>query len=151
FLTLDASGNTIEPNPNPGTKIPGGAYTLKAHYGGDTKFAQSDDPTGVSVTVTPEASHVFENIITFDNAGNVNGVGTAPFTLGSPYILRVDIGNSVAMQATCQTVVVTGTPLGNTTECATDATGKVMLTDNGSPLDQGTFNLNSEGHFEDQI
>src|SRR5262249_20830202 len=43
FLTLDASGNTIEPNPNPGTKIPGGAYTLKAHYGGDQTFAQSDD------------------------------------------------------------------------------------------------------------
>src|SRR5438034_3722226 len=63
---------------------------------------------------------------------------------GSPYILRFDILNSKGTACTPVSAppVITG--------CALDATGSVTITDNGSPLDQGTFPVNAEGSGEDQ-
>src|SRR5262249_54443065 len=117
FLTLDASGNTIEPNPNPGTKIPGGAYTLKAHYGGDQTFAQSDDATGVPVTVDKENSGVLAELVTFDPlTGNITNTNAATFAFGSPYILRIDIENSIGTATTCQPLLNGG----NLNGCAFD-------------------------------
>jgi hypothetical protein len=118
--------------------LPGGSYNIKAHYGGDTSFAPSDDPTGVPVVVHPEASKLQMAIVT----NTTVGVTTVPF--GSPYILRFDILNST--NTACQPAVAQGV----TTGCAFDATGTVTVTDNTVPLGQGTFNVNSEGSSEDQ-
>ena len=130
------------------TSLPGGHYNLKAHYGGDVNFAPTDDPTGVSVTVNPEASTLQVGIVTFDpTSGNITSTNATGFAYGSPYILRADILNSTGNTTNCQPLASGGVVTG----CALNATGKVTLTDNGAPLDGGTFNVNSEGSFEDQI
>src|SRR5262249_54445024 len=104
-LTLDGLGHSPLPPTAPKTIIPGGTYTIKAHYGGDTSFAQSDDGTGVQVTVAQENSKVLANIVTFDlNTGNVVTVGATTFAFGSPYILRVDIENSAGTTSNCNPV-----------------------------------------------
>ena len=128
----------------PTTFLPGGSYSLKAHYAGDGTFAPSDDPTGVSVTVNKETSKLQAGIVTFDSAGNILSTNATSFAYGSPYILRFDILNSSGQA--CQPLVLNGT----TTGCAVDATGTVTATDGSSPLDAGTFGVNSQGHAEDQ-
>ena len=127
--------------------IPGGTYTIMARYGGDQKFAQSIDATGVQVTVAPENSGVLSELVTFDAAGNITATNATSFAIGSSYILRVDIENSTGSATTC-------VPLSNSNPppvsgCAFDATGTVTLTDNGTPLNQSPYHVNSEGHFED--
>ena len=125
------------------TFLPGGSYNVKAHYAGDGTFAPSVDPTGVPVVVHKENSRLQAGIVTFDALGNITGTNVTNFMYGSPYILRFDILNSSANAC----LPFTG---GVTTGCAIDATGTVTITDNGNPLDQGTFPVNSEGHGEDQ-
>lgn len=131
--------------------LPGGSYTVKAHYAGDGTFAASDDPTGVPVSVARENSTLLAGIITFDpNTGNILSTNGTNFAYGSPYIFRADVLNSTGNASTCQPLVQNGASSG----CAFDATGNVTLTDNGAPLDgtngNGIFPLNSKGHTEDQ-
>jgi subtilase family serine protease len=127
------------------TFLPGGSYTLKAHYAGDGNFAPSDDPTGVPVMVNKENSRLQYGIVTFDPvSGVVTSTNATSVVYGSPYILRIDILNSTTNA--CQPLVTNGV----TTGCAVDATGTVTITDNGSPLDTGAFVINSAGHAEDQ-
>lgn len=133
------------------TLLPGGTYTVKAHYAGDGNFAASDDPTGVPVTVTPENSKLQVGIVTFDPiSNNVTSTNATTIAYGSPYILRIDILNHTGTATNCQPLTT-----GVTTGCALDATGAVTITDsiNGAapvPLDTGTFVINSLGHSEDQ-
>ena len=126
------------------TSLPGGSYNVTAHYAGDGTFAPSDS-NGVPVVVAQESSGLQAGIVTFDPAtGNITSTNATSFPYGSPYVLRFDILNS--SNNACQPLVTGGT----TTGCAVDATGTVTITDNGAPLDQGTFPVNSEGHGEDQ-
>jgi len=141
--TLSAGTATLQT-----TFLPGGSYSLKAHYAGDGTFAPSDDPTGVSMTVNPEASKLQAGIVTFDSAGNVLSANATTFAYGSPYILRFDILNHTGTSTNCQPL--TATTQAQLSGCAFDATGTVTATDNGSPLDAGTFGVNSQGHAEDQ-
>jgi Pro-kumamolisin, activation domain/Bacterial Ig-like domain (group 3) len=125
--------------------LPGGTYTVKAHYAGDGNFSPGDDPTGVPVVVNPENSGLQVGIITFNPAnGAITSTNATSFAYGSPYILRFDILNHTL--AGCQPFVSGGA----TTGCAFDATGTVTIKDNGSNLDQGQFPVNSRGHGEDQ-
>jgi hypothetical protein len=130
-----------------GAPLPGGSYTLRAHYAGDGNFAPSDDPTGVAVVVTKESSKLQTEIVTLDPAGNVVSANATTVAYGSRYIFRMDVLNStgiVGAGGNCQlltTKVFSG--------CALDATGIVTVTDNGSPLDGGTFAVNSRGFAED--
>jgi hypothetical protein len=126
------------------TFLPGGTYSVKAHYAGDGNFAPSDDPTGVPVVVNKENSRLQYELVTLDpTTGNIVSPNATTVTYGS-YFLRIDILNSTSNA--CQ--LLTG---GTNTGCAFDATGTVTLTDNGSPLDGGTFSINSAGHAEDQL
>lgn len=127
------------------TTLPGGAYTVHAHYAGDGTFAPSDDPTGVPVTVNKEASNLQVGIVTLDSTGHPLMTNAASFVYGSPYILRVDVLNSTGTATNCQPLVAAGVVTG----CAQDATGTVTLTDNGKALDGGTFALNGQGNVED--
>src|SRR5207249_8668637 len=76
--------------------------------------------------------------------GAIVSTNATSIAYGSPYILRFDILNSKGTACTPVSAppVITG--------CALDATGSVTITDNGSPLDQGTFPVNAEGSGEDQ-
>jgi subtilase family serine protease len=137
--TLSGGSTTINT-----TFLPGGSYNLTARYAGDTTFAPSTTSPGVPVVVNKENSRLQYGIVTFDAAGNVLSTNATSLVYGSSYILRIDILNST--NTACQLLVTNGV----TTGCAFDATGTVTITDNGSPLDTGTFVINSAGHAEDQ-
>lgn len=73
--------------------LPGGTYTVTAHYPGDGTFAASDSTPPVSVTVTPEGSKVGVSFITQDSQGNISTFSSGPY--GSTVYLRADVsGNS---------------------------------------------------------
>ena len=132
-----------------GTPLPGGSYNIRAHYAGDGNFAPSDDPTGVPVIVTKENSKLQTEIVTLDAGGNPVSANATNVAYGSRYVLRMDILNSTGIAGAggnCQlltTKIFSG--------CAFDATGTVTLTGDGSPLDGGTFAVNSRGSAEDHL
>ncbi len=72
--------------------LPGGSYSVTAHYPGDGTFAASDSAP-VAVTVTPEGSKVAVSFLTQNSQGF-----PLPFssgTYGTPVYLRADVsGNS---------------------------------------------------------
>jgi hypothetical protein len=123
------------------TLLPGSAagtpYTVTAHYAGDGTFGGSVSAP-IAVTVSPEGSETVVELLTFNSSGGSSIATTAVY--GSPYAVRVNVTNSAG---TCDTDAGTGN-----SACPT---GTVALTDNGSPLDLGTYTLNSLGYFEDQF
>jgi microcompartment protein CcmK/EutM len=137
---LSGSPTTIS-----GVLLPGGSYSVTAHYAGDGTFAPSDS-AGVPITVNKENSRLQYGIVTFDlvTGKNITSTNATSFAYGSPYILRFDILNHTTSACTplAASPVLTG--------CAFDATGTVTITDNGSPLDASPFQVNSAGSGEDQ-
>jgi len=135
--------------------LPGGTYQVIAHYGGDTTFGGSYSAASSSITINPETSSVsMPGVVTgLDANGNpvyTNSVtyGTGGFVLWENkcgfqnsctfgYWLRADVFNKAGNS--CQ----------NTTGLACP-TGTINFTDNGQPLDGGTFKLNSFGYTQDQ-
>jgi subtilase family serine protease len=120
--------------------LPGGTYSVTAHYPGDSTYGPSDS-SPVSVTVSKENSQPQAFLVTFDSTGHIVSSNTNTAVYGSPYILRVNVENSAGQL--CAPVSSSGA-----TACPT---GTVTLTDNGTALDAGTYALNSYGYFEDQI
>jgi subtilase family serine protease len=59
--------------------LPGGSYTVTAHYVGDATYAASDSSPAVAVKVNPEASTTTVQVFTLDQNGN-----SVPFITG-PY------------------------------------------------------------------
>jgi hypothetical protein len=116
--------------------LPGGSYNVTAHYPGDGNYASSDSATGVPVIVNKENSKVALGLVTFDLSGHVLSSNASTAIYGSPYILRVGVTGT-----TCSS---------NSLGQAGCPTGNVTLTDNGSPLDAGTYALNNLGYAEDQ-
>ena len=119
--------------------LPGGTYTVTAHYAGDPTFGGSDS-SPVSITVGKENSSTQPELVTFDWNGNLISSNASTAVYGSPYLFRVNVLNSSG--ALCSP-----NPLGESS-CPT---GTVTLTDNSSPLDGGSFKLNSLGYTEDQL
>jgi hypothetical protein len=104
--------------------LPGGTYSLRAHYAGDGMFGGSDSAS-VGVTVSPEASRMKVEALAANPAG---GPSSVPFTIGgsdSQVFLRADVAGLSG----------SGT-----------ATGTVNFTDNGAPLPGNPWTLNSEGN-----
>jgi hypothetical protein len=103
--------------------LPGGAYTVSAHYGGDTSDASSSS-TPITVTISPEASTTALSI----NAENPNS-GASISNLGSiPY------GSQVVLDAQ-----ITGAAEGSSTQGL--ATGTVTYSDGSTTL--GTASVSS--------
>ena len=118
--------------------LPGGTYSVTAHYPGDGTYEPSDS-TPVSVTVNKENSQPQVFLVTFDFNGNVVSSNTNTAVYGSSYVLRVNVENSAGAVCTpVSTTAATGCP-----------SGTVTMTDNGATLDAGTYTLNSYGYFED--
>jgi subtilase family serine protease len=126
------------------TFLPGGSYSVTAHYAGDGTFAPSDS-NAVAVVVHPENSRLQMSVVTLDpTTGNILNTNATSYPYGSFTFLRFDILNSSTNP--CQSLVNGGTVTG----CAFDAQGAVTVTDNGNALNGGTFKINSEGNAEDQ-
>jgi Pro-kumamolisin, activation domain/Bacterial Ig-like domain (group 3) len=126
------------------TTLPGGTYSVTAHYAGDTTFAPSDS-NAIPVIVAKENSGLQAGIVTFSPSGAITSTNAASFEYGSPYILHMDVLNSSANATNCQPLTT-----GTVTGCALEASGTIALTDNSAPLDGGSFGVNSEGEAEDQ-
>ena len=158
FATLSngaASGSTIS--------LPGGTYGVTAHYAGDGTHAASDSSPAIQVTVTPENSETILQAVTEDCNGDISYVTTGSFVYGNAlncsgtyvpqYWLRADVTNSTGNAC----FSASG---GNAYECPT---GYVVVTLNGNKMPAsvdvgaaadntpGTYNLNSQGHAEDQF
>src|ERR1700733_2217474 len=118
--------------------LPGGTYSVTAHYPGDSTYDASDS-SPISVTVSKENSQPQVFLVTFDSSNKVLSANTNTAVYGSPYILRANLDNAAGHECT---------PVANSgaTACPT---GSVTLTNNGSTLDAGTYALNSYGYVED--
>jgi hypothetical protein len=126
--------------------LPGGTYTVTAHYAGDGTNAPSDSAP-VSVTVAPESSQTFIVIPTFDSVGQQTSGNGSSVPYGSSYIIRMYVTDKTG------TLNPTGAP-GSTCDkinLLTCPTGSVALASNGTPVDQGTFSLNSAGYTRDIV
>ena len=121
--------------------LPGGKYSVVAQYPGDGTFTPSTSaPT--SVTVTPEASTAQ---IAYELFNPATGIETNPnatmATFGAaPALLRINVTSQSGDTCVNNAPSSSGCP-----------TGSVTVTDNGKPLDAGTFPLNSNGYAEDQV
>src|SRR5258708_6040979 len=73
--------------------LPGGAYSVTAHYPGDATYEPSDS-SPVSVTVSKENSLPQVFLVTTDSNGNIISSNTNTAVYGSPYFLRVNDENS---------------------------------------------------------
>ena len=118
--------------------LPGGTYSVTAHYPGDSTYAQSDS-SPIAVTVNRENSQPQAFLVTFDSYGNLINGNTNTAVYGSPYILRVNVDNAAGQMCA-------PTAAANGTACPT---GTVTLTNNGTTLDAGTYTLNNFGYVED--
>ena len=118
--------------------LPGGAYTVSAHYAGDPIFGGSDSAP-ISITVAKENSTTQLNLVTFDWSGKLISRNASGAVYGSPYILRVNVLNGAGSACSPNPIGESSCPTGNLT-----------LTDNGNALDGGTFVLNSLGYAEDE-
>ncbi len=126
------------------TTFPGGTYSVQAHYPGDASH-KSSDSNSVSVSITPEASTTFVNLVTWDPQGNFQSYAASSAPYGSLYLLRMDVADTAATVSAAEGVNSTCS-----TGKASCPTGKLTVTSNGNPLDGGTFALNNLGYTEDQ-
>ncbi|PYV75208.1 MAG: hypothetical protein DMG97_06855, partial [Acidobacteria bacterium] len=119
--------------------LPGGNYTVTAHYAGDSTYGGSDSAP-VNITIGKENSSPQLELVTFGWQGNLISANASTAVYGSPYLLHVDVFNSAGGACQTNNVQQSGCPTGN-----------VALTDNGSTLDAGSYPLNSFGYTEDQV
>lgn len=127
--------------------LPGGTYTLSAHYQGDGKFGPSDSTPGIPVTIAPENSKTLITLPEF-NAANGQETTNSPTTLvygSTPYIARIDVGNAQATQSFPQQPVCTAPNCPSGTIALTDSVGGAPAV----PVDAGNFALNEAGFTED--
>jgi len=112
------------------SNFPGGSYSVQAHYAGDGTYAPSDS-NSLTLTVSPESSTTTLQAMLYNpSSGTTTPVNNgASFPYGGFFLLRADVAG-MSGQGT--------------------ATGNILLTDSGLPLDGGTFRLNSTSNTEDQ-
>ncbi|MGB0034541.1 MAG: Ig-like domain repeat protein [Candidatus Acidiferrales bacterium] len=120
------------------SSLPGGSYSVEAHYEGDSNFLPSDSGT-VNVNIGMENSNT-QVVVNFidPNTGTITN-NTKNFQYGSNYLIRMSVSGA------------SGSCAGNVPGSTGCPTGNVTLKDGVNPLDGGTFALNSAGYAEDQL
>ena len=73
------------------TVLPGGTYTVTAHYAGNGTFAPSDSSPGIQVTVNQESSTTTLTLLANDSSGNSI---TSPYPFGSLVFVRADVAGA---------------------------------------------------------
>jgi hypothetical protein len=157
-----ASGTTV--------MLPGGTYGVSAYYAGNGTYGSSTS-SPVTVTVTPESSKTFVQLVTETCTAMTYGATTVPYGYmincsGTLYLgswLKMDVTNSSGSLNASDTATggVGGVCYGSPAyQCPT---GQAVVTLNGStmppaievgaPPDDiaGTYTLNSQGYAEDQF
>jgi len=127
--------------------LPGGTYSVVAHYQGDATYGGSNSSPAVSVTVSPESSSVYMPGVVTGTDVNNNPVYSTSVVYGSIYLpfpgifyaLRADVLNAGGNYCTTSILGEVACP-----------TGTVTFTDNGNALDASPYTLNSLGYTEDQ-
>lgn len=118
FFTLNGSGSVSSST----NLLPGGFYTVSAHYTGDGKFMPSDS-TAITLNVSPEPSSTVANVLTPDQSGKFVSFNAAPY--GSLVYVRADVTGLSGIGY---------------------ATGSVNFTDNGANVAGDPYALNSQGN-----
>ena len=110
--------------------FPGGVYSVQAHYAGDGTYAPSDS-NSLTLAVLPESSTTTLQVLLYNpSSGTTTSIGNGTsFSYGGFFLLRAQVAGASGQGI---------------------ATGNVFLTDSGTPLDGGTFRLNSTSNTEDQ-
>jgi subtilase family serine protease len=80
FTLADGSVSTTT------TLLPGGTYTVTAHYAGDGTYGASDSSPGIAVTVNPEGSTATLEAFTLDSNFNEVPYTTAPYGVSTIYL-----------------------------------------------------------------
>ncbi len=108
--------------------LPGGSYTVTAHYNGDGTFAASDSSPGIAVTVQPEPSTTTTQAFSLDQNGVSIPFATGPY--GSTVVyLRANVAGQSGQGFASGSVNLADTLNGTTTSLP------------GNP-----YPLNSEGY-----
>lgn len=117
--------------------LPGGTYSLTAHYPGDATYGPSDS-SPVTVTVAKENSQPQAFLVTLDGSGRLVNGHTNTAEYGTQYLLRVNVENAAGQLCTPFSAIRTACP-----------SGTVNFTNNGTPLNPGSSTLNEFGYAED--
>jgi len=118
--------------------LPGGTYSVTAHYAGDATFGASDS-SPVEMTVGKENSNTQAALVAFNpTAGGFYQTGTIPY--GAIFFLRSDVSGAAGTPCA-------PSPLQTGLGCPT---GTVSFTSNGKVLDAGSYPLNTLAYVEDQ-
>ena len=108
--------------------LPGGSYTVTAHYAGDGTFAASNSSPGVPVTVSPEPSVTTVQVFTLDQSGNSIPFASGPYGASIVYV-RANVAGQSGQGFATGTVNLADTVNGTTSNFS------------GNP-----YPLNSEGY-----
>ena len=119
------------------TALPGGSYSVHAHYEGDGTFLPSDS-NAVAVNIGKENSNVQVQVNFINPTTGVVTNGVTSVQFGSNYLIRINVTGAL------------GSCAGNAPGSSGCPTGSVTLKDGANPLDAGTFSLNASGYAEDQ-
>ncbi len=89
--------------------LPGGSYTVTAHYAGDGTYGASDSTPGIPFTVSAEPSTTTMQLFTLDQSGNA-----VPYTTGfygyTPIYVRANVAGQSAQGVPTGIVNFTQTP-----------------------------------------
>ena len=126
--------------------LPGGSYSVLAHYGGDSNYGGSYS-NSVPVNVLPETSVAFANLVTTDVHSVTTSLSASSATYGAGYqFFRVDVGDANA--SVSPSTGISSLCASRKESCPT---GIVALTAPGTALNGTTLQLNSEGYAQAQL
>ncbi len=127
--------------------LPGGSYSVIAHYPGDGKFASSDSSPAISVKVGQESSLTSLSLVTPDPITGLPIYTATSAVYGSVYVLRMDVTNSSGNRcADLNTEAISyACPTGNLT--VTPAPADMNPPPGTIP---GHYTLNTQGYAEDE-
>jgi hypothetical protein len=155
-ISADASGNPFSLTTGiatiTGNQLPVGTVSVEATYGGNATFAASTSAAKVLAGTVAGAGFTAKTTVSIVNSSQMTSTGNQSFPYGTPYSLVVAVTRSSGSPASC------GIGFPSTNPPIPCPTGKITLTDNGSPLNDFLNNgaatnvtgLNNQGIAEDQ-
>jgi trimeric autotransporter adhesin len=127
--------------------LPGGTYNIWGQYSGDgTNAPSSNAATPTQITVTPEASSLYFNIL---NTATTSS-GTLAVAAGTtvPYGTQLILsGQAVPTTYYTTCLSVPKPPASCSTASFTSPTGSVTFTDSGTTLNTATVNVEGDAEF----